>query len=157
MLCYAISRLAIPSVKEVRKMRDADRIRMHGREKYVVPARQGKAKRFSIRAGDVVRDLRMNGRTPAVCSALRSREFQQSNNLQLVETTGPKSGQSTTVTYTYEFVETGHPSAPREDPWLRLRGALKDIFAELGGGEAYLRGERENFYAADPSAATESK
>ena len=132
-------------------MRDADRIRMHGREKYVVPARQGKAKRFSIRAGDVVRDLRMNGRTPAVCSALRSREFQQSNNLRLVETTGPKSGQSTTVIYTYEFVETKQASAPKENPWIRLRGALKDVFAELGGGEAYLRAERDSFYAPKES------
>jgi hypothetical protein len=27
-----------------------------------------------------------------------------------------------------------------------LRGALKDVFVELGGGEAYLRAERTNFY-----------
>jgi hypothetical protein len=27
-----------------------------------------------------------------------------------------------------------------------LRGALKGVFAELGGGEAYLRDERKNFY-----------
>lgn len=132
-------------------MRDADKIRMHGRERYVLPARHQKAKRFSIRAGDVVRELRMNGRTPAVCSALKSREFQQSNNLRLVETTGPKSGQSTTVIYTYEFVETKQASAPKENPWIRLRGALKDVFAELGGGEAYLLAERDSFYASKES------
>jgi hypothetical protein len=132
-------------------MRDADRIRIHGREKYVLPARHRKEKRFSIRAGDVVRELRMSGRAPAVCSALRSREFQQSNNLRLVETIGPKSGQSTTVIYTYEFVETKSAAAPKEDPWKRLRGALKDIFTELGGGEAYLRAERDGFYAPKES------
>ena len=32
-----------------------------------------------------------------------------------------------------------------EDAWNRLRGILKDVFAELGGGEAYLRGEHSNF------------
>ena len=124
-------------------MRDADRIRLHGRERYVQPARQSREKRFSIRAGDVVRDLRMTGRTPAVCSALKSRQFLQSNHLRLVEKTGPESGQSTTVVYTYEFV--GSEPDRQPDPWLALRGALKETFAELGGGEAYLRSERNEF------------
>jgi hypothetical protein len=128
-------------------MRDADKIRIHGRERYVVPARVQNAERFSIRAGDVVRDLQMSGRTPAVCSALKSREFLQRNNLQLVERTGPPSGQSTTVTYTYEFIDQKSPS-PKEDPWTSLRGALKDAFAELGGGEAYLKKERDSFYGS---------
>jgi len=33
----------------------------------------------------------------------------------------------------------------RQEAWLRLRGALKDVYAEYGGGEAYLRQERESF------------
>ena len=36
----------------------------------------------------------------------------------------------------------------KRDAWLSLRGALKDVFAELGGGEAYLRQERESFNEA---------
>ncbi len=32
-----------------------------------------------------------------------------------------------------------------QEAWLRLRGAGKDVFAELGGGEAYIRKEREDF------------
>jgi hypothetical protein len=128
-------------------VRDADKIRIHGREKYVLPARNRRVKRFSIRAGDVVRELRLTGRTPAVCSALRSREFLRHNSLRLVETAGPKSGMSTTVVFTYEFLDADKTSAPQPDPWLQLRGALKDLFAELGGGEAYLRGERNTFYA----------
>jgi hypothetical protein len=32
-----------------------------------------------------------------------------------------------------------------EDSWNRLRGILKEVFAELGGGEAYLRAERGKF------------
>ena len=30
-----------------------------------------------------------------------------------------------------------------------IRGALKDVFAEYGGGEAYLRAERASFRDAD--------
>ena len=126
-------------------MRDSDRIRRYGREKYVVPARQKKEKSFSIGVGDVVRELKMSGRAPAVCSALKTREFLQTNDLRLINKSGPPSGQSTTVTYTYEFVDTHQPAAP-DDSWKRLRGALKDVFAELGGGEAYLRAERREFY-----------
>lgn len=128
-------------------MRDADRIRVYGRERYVLPARQRKHKRFSIKVGDVVRELKMTGRTPAVCSALKTREFLQNNDLHLVDTSGPKSGQSTTVVYTYEFVGAKQPSLTAVDSWGRLRGALKDVFTELGGGEAYLRAERSNFYS----------
>jgi hypothetical protein len=127
-------------------MKHADRIRVFGKEKYVLPARQRKEKRFSIRVGDVVRELKLNGRAPAVCSALKTGEFLQSNDLKLVDTSGPKSGQSTTVVYTYEFTVTRQSSPPEADSWSRLRGALKDVFTELGGGEAYLRAERSNFY-----------
>jgi hypothetical protein len=41
------------------------------------------------------------------------------------------------------------PSTNSGDPWSKLRGALKDVFAELGGGEAYLRAERGNFYGPE--------
>src|SRR6185312_13399078 len=104
-------------------MRNADRIRKYGREKYVVPARRRKAERFSIRAGDVVRELGLTGRAPAVCSALKSREFLLQNQLELVERAGPKSGQSTTVIYTYAFSDSAQPSVPERDPWMQLRGA----------------------------------
>ncbi len=126
-------------------MRDADRVREYAKERYVLPARQQKQKRFSIRVGDVVRELRMNRAVPAVCSALKTSEFRRSNDLRLVDTSGPKSGQSTTVIYTYEFADDKQPF-PTEDSWSRLRGALKGVFAEHGGGESYLRAERSNFH-----------
>ena len=136
-------------------MRNADRIRLYGQEKYVLPARSQKIKTFSIRAGDVLRELKMIGRTPAICSALSGREFLRQNHLRLVARSGPKSGQSTTVVYTYEFLdmEQGAESSTsqRAEPWARLRGALKEVFAELGGGERYLRAERDGFQAAIPS------
>jgi hypothetical protein len=130
-------------------MTNADVIRLHSKEKYVAAARQRHEKRFSIRTGDVLRDLKLNGRAPAICSALKTREFLDENALRLVSKTGPPSGQSTTVTYTYEFVTKENnkdKGADRQDAWNRLRGALKDVFAELGGGENYLRNERANFY-----------
>jgi hypothetical protein len=131
-------------------MNQADRIRTYARKKYVVPARGQRERRFSIRAGDVVRDMKLvAGRTPAVCSALKTKEFLRENALRLITRTGPESGQSTTVTYTYEFVdaETNREKGlDRQDAWNRLRGALKDVFSELGGGENYLRNERANFY-----------
>ena len=126
-------------------MRHADRIRLFGTERYVSPARQRKEKRFSIRVGDVVRELKMNGRAPAVCSALKTREFLESNDLKLVDTHGPESGQSTTVIYTYEFAGARESSHPADDSWGRLRGALKGVLNELGGGEAYLQAERSAF------------
>jgi len=125
-------------------VRYADRIRILARERYVIPARARKEDRFSIRAGDVARELKLSG-INQVCSALKTRKFRQDNNLQLVGSSGPPSGQSTTMTYTYEFIDREQSAPPGDDAWMRLRGALKDVFTELGGGEAYLRAERDAF------------
>jgi 5-methylcytosine-specific restriction enzyme B len=128
----------------------ADSIREHAVEEYVVPARQRRDRTFSINVGEVHRTLGLNNLVPSVCSALVSKKFLMNNHLHLISKTGPPSGKSTTVTYTYEFID-AKPSSPKEDPWARLRGALTDVFAELGGGEQYLRAERENFYASRQS------
>ena len=132
----------------------SDKIRAHGREKYVLPARETRASRFSIRAGDVLHELGIGASlAAAVCSALKTHRFLRDNELRLIEATGPKSGLSTTVIYTYEFAGSAASafgaSARSEDAWSRLRGALKDVFEELGGGETYLRAERSNFYGPE--------
>jgi hypothetical protein len=137
-------------------MKLSDTIRAHGREKYVLAARERSASRFSIRAGDVVNELGIGAsRAAAVCSALKTHQFLRDNELRLIEATGPKSGLSTTVIYTYEFANSAASafgaSAESEDAWSRLRGALKDVFEELGGGEAYLRAERSDFYGPEGS------
>ena len=136
-------------VSEQAKKIGADEIRDYSTKTFVVPARQRGQKRFSIRVGDVVRPLRLYQSVAAVCSALKTKEFQSANHLKLVDATGPKSGLSTTVVYTYEFVDPEGPGEPSVDAWSRLRGALKEVFAELGGGEAYLQAERSKFYAAE--------
>jgi hypothetical protein len=125
----------------------ADSIREHAVAEYVVPARQRRDRTFSINVGEVHRTLGLNNLVPSVCSALVSKKFLMDNHLHLISKTGPPSGKSTTVTYTYEFID-AKPASSKDDPWARLRGALKDVFAELGGGEQYLRAERENFYAS---------
>jgi hypothetical protein len=138
---------SMPFKEDVTMTKTADVIRNHGRDRYVLPARNRRLRQFSIRAGDVVRELKLLGRVPAVCSALKSHAFLGQNGLRLVQTSGPSSGQSTTVTYTYEFLEAqGSPASSADDPWAELRGALKPVFAELGGGESYLLRERANFY-----------
>jgi hypothetical protein len=117
---------------------------------YVRPTQHRGARTVSINVGEVHRAVALRNRIPLVCQALESAKFLQANDLKLVSKTGPPSGQSTTVTYTYEFIDKG-PSAPKEDPWVRLRGALKNVFAELGGGEDYVRAEREKFYGSRQS------
>ena len=128
----------------------SDSVRQYASDKYVRPTRHRGKQTLSINVGEVHRAVALRNRVPLVCQALESDKFLQANELKLISKTGPPSGQSTTVTYTYEFIDT-KPSSPKEDPWARLRGALRDVFAELGGGEQYLRAERDNFYGSRQS------
>ena len=137
----------------------SDHVREQASRNYVEAARRQGIDRFSINVGEVQKESKLRNRVSLVCSALKSKKFLQANGLRLLSESGPPSGMSTTVTYTYEFVdgETSGPKPPsgsggtqsREDAWQKLRGALKDVFAEYGGGEAYLRAERASFRDAD--------
>jgi hypothetical protein len=125
---------------------NSDLVRQHATELYLMPARRRGGRTFSVNVGAVHKALGLHNRVPLVCAALISKKFLIRNSLKLISKTGPPSGQSTTVTYTYEFIENKPSPLPKHDPWTRLRGALKDVFAELGGGEAYLRRERDQFF-----------
>ena len=127
---------------------DSDLVRKHAFDQYVAAARRHGDKTVSIHVGTVHKALALNNRVPLVCAALSSKKFLTENHLRLISKTGPPSGQSTTVTFTYAFVtkEKKDDAVDRQDAWNRLRGALKDVFAGLGGGENYLRNERANFY-----------
>lgn len=122
----------------------SDLIRRYGVDSYVLPARRRGDRTFSINAGVVHKNLKLDNLVPSVCNALSSKKFLRENRLRLIARTGPPSGKSTSVTYTYEFLD-AQSSTPAQDAWERLRGALKDVYAELGGGEAYLRAERDSF------------
>jgi hypothetical protein len=128
----------------------SDAVRRHAYEKYISVARRRREKTVAINVGEVHRALALNNRVPLVCAALGSKKFLTEHGLRIVSKTGPPSGQSTTVTFTYEIVDKrkeDHAQLDRQEAWNRLRGSMKDIFAELGGGENYLRNERANFYA----------
>ena len=79
----------------------ADRIRRHALNRHVEPARRAGRTTVVIRAGDIVREMRLQSRTPAVCSALESRRFQKLAGAKLEERRGP--AQSTTTEFHYRL------------------------------------------------------
>ena len=117
----------------------ADQIRAYARQNYIEPARRRGEKRVTIVAGDIVRALGLVNRTPNVCSALRSKTFLSESNAHLEEVEGPRSGNSTTVKFTYELDEPSKKGASFED----LRGIGKETFARLGGAEHFIKEERK--------------
>ena|SRR5271166_2324820 len=125
----------------------SDLVRDYAHQTYISPARRRQEKTVMINAGQVQKGVGLQNRVSLVCQALKSEKFLRAHGLKLISKTGPPSGQSTTVTYTYEFLDSQTEKAGA-DAWERLRGALKDVFAELGGGEAYLRAERASFNQA---------
>jgi hypothetical protein len=126
----------------------ADRVRDYARQKYVEPARRRHESTIRIVAGEVQKAVRLSNRVSLVCQALKSHKFLNENHLALEKWDGPPSGMSTTVVFTYRLLdEAGLTSCqPEESPFLRLRGIAKDVFQSLGGGEAFIRKERERFY-----------
>jgi hypothetical protein len=135
-------------MKNATASKPSELVREYAVETYVSPARRRRERTVSVNVGTVHKALQLGNRVPLVCSALESQKFLNENGLRLISKVGPPSGQSTTVTYTYELIdkEQDNDQLNRQDAWNRLRGALKDVFAELGGGENYLRNERANFY-----------
>ena len=131
----------------------ADQIREHVRVNYVEPARHRHQGRFAVRCGTVEKELGMSNRIAHVCTALKSSKFLDPNGLRLVETSGPPSGTSTTVVYTYEFQDQpSNASISRvtdtSSIYTKLRqieGIFKDVYKELGGAERAIREEREGY------------
>ena len=126
----------------------ADRVREHARKHYVEAAKARHESGVRIVAGDVQKAVHLSNRVPLVCQALKSDKFLNENGLILDKWEGPPSGISTTVAFTYSFKKSGAPDAGRTQEWpfLRLRGIAKDVFGALGGGDAFIRKEREEFY-----------
>ena len=131
----------------------ADQIREHVREHYVEPARRNRQARFQVRCGTVEKDLGMSNRINHICTALKSRKFSEPNRLRLVETSGPPSGMSTTVVYTYEILDASPAvatanisDAPSIYGKLRqMEGILRDVYKELGGAARAIQEEREGY------------
>lgn len=81
----------------------ADRIRENVRARHIEPARQARRKAVTLRAGDIARDMGLNNRAPAVCTALASKLFLREAGLRLVERVGPR--QSTTTEFRFEILD----------------------------------------------------
>jgi hypothetical protein len=126
-------------------MSQADQIRDYVRRTYIEPARQRHEDKVRIVAGDVAKALHLQRNLPNVCQALGGKKFQTENDVRLIERQAPPSGQSNTVTFVYD-VGGRKPEGSRYAGLLALEGIGKEVFAALGGGEAYLRRERESFY-----------
>jgi hypothetical protein len=125
-----------------RPQSNATIIRERARHSYVEPAVKRGERSITIVAGDVVRDLNLVNRVPAVCSALTSKAFLAENNLVLEKREGPPSGQSTTMRYTYRLVGAPNADSARAR-FLAIRGIAKGVYRKLGGGEEFLRKERD--------------
>ncbi|MBV9745349.1 MAG: hypothetical protein JO099_16425 [Acidobacteriia bacterium] len=129
------------------KTKDTDRVREYALREYIEPARRHGEITVRIVAGEVQKALGLHNRSPLVCNALRSRKLLEQNHLALVKAEGPPGGMSTTMTFTYRLLDAGkEQTKPQADGLLSLYGIGKEVFASLGGGEAFIRSERENFY-----------
>jgi hypothetical protein len=134
-------------------MTDSDRVRTYVKSHYIQPARKAGSGIVTVRVGEVRRALNWDLRkVPQVCSALSTKKFMRSAGVELVERMGPPSGQSTTVAFTFRLVNDEEDAIeqnlqqkpiPNGAGLLELYGILADTFRELGGGEAYLKAERD--------------
>ncbi len=133
-------------------MNDSDRVRAYVTNHYIVPARQSGSSTVIVRAGDVHKAMKWDlKKVPQVCSALSTRKFLNGANVELLKRKGPPSGQSTTVEFTFRLLQSeagNHAPRPQDKPVAngagleKLIGIFAKEYAELGGGEAYLKAER---------------
>jgi hypothetical protein len=125
--------------------------RKHVIETYVAPARLKGEKTLLIRVGNVLKELGWTNRTPSVFSTLSSQTFQREAGLELIEKRGgPASGgPSTTVQFVYRVLDSPNQIAkgdivtPDGGGIMDLYGIGADAYKQLGGGEEYLKGERD--------------
>lgn len=128
--------------------RPTEVVREYFRAHYVEPALRARKTSFEVIAGDVHRALGFKNRVPLVCQALTNTTFLTENNLILEKTEGPPSGLGTRVRFSYRLTAAvGEIRA--ESSFNRLRGAAKEVFQSLGGGEHFIRRERAEFYGPE--------
>lgn len=142
---------------------NAKGIREYLRSRYIEPARQRRETLVTVRAGDIHRELGLRNRVPNVCQVMESRLLEKEAGVKVRSRQGPPSGRGTTLTVTYAVNLQPSGIGPEVDLegkekavlglehpgvalFYALRGIAKDAFAAEGGGEAWLRKERANFY-----------
>lgn len=124
-------------------------LREYVRKHYIEPACRRSDASVQISAGDVYKTLGLWSRASDVCRTLRSKKFTAENRLELTKSEGSLS----LLTFTHRIAGIKPSYELRKgDAFLRLRGIAAEIFRDLGGGEAFIRGERERFYGGKESA-----
>ena len=121
-----------------------DRVRQFVAEQYVRPARSRGKGSFTVVIGDVHHSLGFRNRVNLVSTALRSSRFLQENHVLLKQIDGSLSGLGTRITFELEANESAG-NGPQHPLWCLL-GQGKEMFQALGGGEAFIRREREDLY-----------
>jgi hypothetical protein len=132
-------------------VKPTEQTKKHVISTYVEPARQKGEKTIQVRVGNVQKELGWINRTPSVFSTLSSMEFQQEAGIALIEKIGgpPSGGPSTTVQFVYRVLGEQQPSDPNPkvvpsgEGLMALYGICAETFKALGGGEEFLRRERE--------------
>ncbi|SRR6266851_2183208 len=135
----------MPSTSESPTVRVREWVQNH----IVQPAKARGDRLITVTAGEVHNQLGLTNRVPVVCQALKSKRFLQENQLVLKDVSGPPSGLSTTVKFTFEIVSSDTDGAAKKPhPLWALLGIGKAMFGELGGGENFIKSERAMFSAA---------
>ena len=132
-------------------MKLTDLTKQHVIAKYVEPARTKGETTIQVRVGNIQKELGWTNRSPSVFSTLSSRDFQVEAGVELIAKKGgpPSGGPSTTVQFVYRVLaqtDKASPAAkavPSGEGLMELYGILADAYEALGGGEAYLKAERE--------------
>ena len=139
-------------------MKPTEQTKRHVISTYVQPARIRGEKTIQVRVGNIQKELGWTNRTPSVFSTLLSKDFQQEAGIELIERRGgpPSGGPSTTWQFVFRVlsdVKDAAPAAkasPNKGGLLALYGICADMYKEVGGAEAFIRAERENFGSIVP-------
>jgi hypothetical protein len=137
--------------EDVNQMKPTELTKQYVISTYVTPARLRGEETIQVRVGNLQKELGWTNRTPSVFSTLLSKDFQQEAGVELIEKRGgpPSGGPSTTWQFVFRVVDEADPAPPASkvvpngEGLMDLYGIFADVFKQLGGGEEYLRRERE--------------
>jgi len=133
----------------------SEEVQQYFQGNYVIPARQRGQASVEVKAGDIHSSLGWTRRVPLVCAALSSKKLQRNVGVRLTKKEGPPSGQSPTVIFRYEILDREASSAQGAEPapkrgLLAAYGVAAHLYRPVGGGDAFLKAERENFGSVVP-------
>jgi hypothetical protein len=139
-------------------MKPTEQTKRHVISAYVEPARKRGEKTIHVRVGNVQKELGWTNRTPSVFSTLSSKEFQQEAGVELIERIGGPSsgGPSTTVQFVFQVLEEAQNAVPvakvasKGPGLLALYGICAEMYRKVGGAEAFIRSQREDFGSIVP-------